>query len=282
MMLSGSSVKRIIFVLLLWCTALWAKPNVYIPAVELDGVHQDYADKLVRWTKGYIEYKNDVHVVESESESDFILQIKMLRMDNGIVVVYTLMDSDDKDEVWTYKHMAYTPDDLVPIVDVTTMRFGQWNGFRFGLGLGAFGLAVPEFAADPSVDVMVHYLYNSFLFSLDLLWGIDEELADDNFNYFGMMFSIAYVFDGRRFFPYVGPGVGWTVMSYETDEYKFEGGGEGPSLFLKTGVLFKPVNYKTIFALDIRYLYNFYEIDNISEDSWNSTHGWSVSAQVWW
>ena len=92
-------VKFTAFLIAFLCAILWAKPSVFIPAVELDGVHQDYADKLVRWTKGYIEYKKDVSVAESEYESHFILQIKMLRKDNGIVVIYTLKNSDDKKEV---------------------------------------------------------------------------------------------------------------------------------------------------------------------------------------
>ena len=87
--------------IVLLCAMLWAKPNVCIPAVELDGVHQDYADKLVRLTKESLIDKNEVQVVEGESESDFVLQIKMLSWENGIVIVYSLMDSDDKDVIWT-------------------------------------------------------------------------------------------------------------------------------------------------------------------------------------
>ena len=275
-------MKRIIFLLLLLCATLWAKPSVFISAVELDGVHQDYADKLVRWTKGYIENKKDVRVAESEKESDFILQIKMLRKDNGIVVVYTLMDSDDKEEVWTYKHMAYTPDDLIPIVNVTTMKFGQWNGFRFGVGVGALGIASPEFAAAPAVDFMIHFLYSNFLLSFDFNWGIDEELGDDDFTYLGLSLSTSYVFDGRTVFPFVGPGVGFSYMEYDTDKYRFGSSGEGLTVFLKTGVLFKPINYKTIFAIDVRYLFNFYEMENVSRGSYEPVQGWNVSAQVWW
>ncbi|MBR6123523.1 hypothetical protein IKQ19_08030 [Candidatus Saccharibacteria bacterium] len=277
-------MKLSAFFIAVLCAILWAKPSVFIPAVELDGVHQDYADKLVRWTKGYIESKKDVRVVEYEIESDFILQIKMLRKDEGIVVVYTLMNSNDKKEVWTYKHMAYTPDDLIPIVDVTTMKFGQWNGVRVGLGLGTLGLTVPEFAAAPSVDFMLHFLYSNFLASLDFNWGIDEKLGDDDFWYLGISVSPAYVFDGRFAFPFVGAGAGWSFMEYESDKYSFanNGSGEGLTLFLKAGVLFKPVDYKTIFAIDIRYLYNFYEIQKISTKGWMPVQGWSVSAQVWW
>jgi len=275
-------VIRVFSILLLLCAALWAKPSVFIPAVELDGVHQDYADKLVRWTKGYIENKKDVSVAESEYESHFILQIKMQRKDNGIVVIYTLKNSDDKKEVWTYKHMAYTPNDLIPIVDVVTMKFGQWNGFRFGVGLGSLGIAVPEMAANPAVDIMVHFLYSNFLLSLDYNWGINEELGDDDFLYMGFFLSTSYVFYGRTVFPFIGPGVGFSFMEYDTDKYQFEGSGEGLTLFLKTGILFKPIDYKTIFAIDARYLFNFYEIEKVSSGRLIPVHGWSVSAQVWW
>ena len=275
-------MNRIIFILLFLCATLCAKPNVFIPAVELDGVHQDHADRLVRWTKGYIENKKDMHVVESIYESNFILQIKMLRKDNGIVVVYSLKNSDDLKEVWTYKHMAYTPNDLIPIVDVVTMKFGQWNGFRWGFGLGTLGLAIPEFAAAPSIDFMINFLYSNFLLSLDWNWGIDEKLGDDDFSVFGMFLSTAYVFDGRTVFPFVGPGVGFSYIAYETDKYKFTNSSEGLTCFLKTGVLLKPIDYKTIFAIELRYLFNFFEIEKISSKSSMPVHGWSVSAQVWW
>lgn len=277
-------MKLSAFIVAVLCAALWAKPSVFIPAVELDGVHQDYADKLVRWTKGYIENKKDVRVVEYEIESDFILQIKMLRKDDGIVVVYTLMNSKNKKEVWTYRHMAYTPNDLIPIVDVTTMKFGQWNGFRVGLGLGSLVLTVPEFAAAPLLDFSFQFLYSNFLASIDFNWGIDEGLGDDDFWYFGIFFSPAYVFNGRYAFPFVGVGAGWSFMGYKSDEYSFSENlsGEGLSLFLKTGILFKPIDYKTIFAIDFRYLYNFYEIQKISTKGWMPVQGWSVSAQVWW
>ena len=275
-------MTRFIFILLFLCATLWAKPNVFIPAVELVGVHQDYADKLVRWTKGYIENNKDVKVVESEAQSNFILKIKMYRKDNGIVVEYSLKNTSNKEEVWTYKHMAYTPSDLIPIVDVVTMKFGQWNGFRFGVGLGTLGIAVPEMAANPSVDVGVRFLYSNFLLSLDCLLGFNEGLGNDDFSYFGLFLSPSYVFDGRTVFPFVGPGAGFSYMEYDTDKYRFEGSGEGLTLFLKTGILFKPIDYKTIFAIDVRYLYNFYEIQRISSERRMFVHGWSVSAQVWW
>ena len=50
-------MKFTAFLIAFLCAILWAKPSVFVSAVELDGVHQDYADELVRWTKGNIEAK---------------------------------------------------------------------------------------------------------------------------------------------------------------------------------------------------------------------------------
>ena len=277
-------VKFTAFLIAFLCAILWAKPSVFVPAVELDGVHQDYADELVCWTKGNIEAKKYMWVVERESECDFVLQIKMLRKGDNILVAFSLKNSDDKDEVWSYKHMAYTPDDLKPIADVAAMKFGRWNGFRLGVGLGAVGVASPEFAAAPSIDLSAHYLYNNLLFSLDGNLGIDEGLGDDDFTYAGAFFSLAYVLDGRNFFPYAGLGAGFSYMEYDSDKYSFaeNESGEGLTLFLKAGVFFKPVDYKTIFAVEVRYLFNFYEVQKLSDESWMFPHGWNVSAQVWW
>lgn len=274
--------KRI-FVLLAFATLLWAKPNVCIPAVELDGVHQDYADKLVRLTKESLIDKNEVQVVEGESESDFVLQIKMLSWENGIVIVYSLMDSDDKDVIWTCKHMAYTPEDLAPVANlvVNTKKFDQEDRFKLGVGLGAIGFAAPEFAAAPSVDLVANYLRKNLLLSLDINWGFDEGLGDD-FSYLGAFLSAAYVFDGRTFSPFVGPGAGLIYLDYDSEKYKIDEAPEGFAFFLKTGILFKPVNYKTVFALDVRYLYNFCNLEKKSDGSYNNAHGWSASVQVWW
>ena len=277
-------INRIILVLFFLCTMLWAKPNVFIPAVELDGVHQDYADKLVQVTKYHMESKKNMRVVESESESDCILQIKMLCDSNDVLVVYSLQNSDDKDETWSYKHMVYSPEDFAPVADVATTKIGRWNGFRFGLGLGTLGLALPEFAAAPLINLSAHYLYNNVLFSLDGNWGIDEGLGDDDFTYIGAFLSVAYVLDGRRFFPYVGAGAGFSFMEYDSNRYSFaeNESGEGLTVFFKAGVFFKPVGYKTVFAIDVRYLNNFYEIQNLFDESWSMARGWSISAQVWW
>lgn len=47
-------VNRLFPILFFLCAMLWAKPSVFIPVVQLEGVHQDYADKVVSLTKGFI------------------------------------------------------------------------------------------------------------------------------------------------------------------------------------------------------------------------------------
>jgi hypothetical protein len=37
-----------------------------------------------------------------------------------------------------------------------------------------------------------------------------------------------------------------------------------------------------MFSIEVRYLFNFYEVQKISDESWMFPHGWNVSAQVWW
>lgn len=269
-------MNRLFPILLFLCAMLWAKPSVFIPVVQLEGVHQDYADKVVRLTKGFIEQKNNVRVVEEGSDCDFVLQIKMQSNADGIVVVYVLTDSKKKEEVWTYKHMAYTPDDLAPIADLIAKKFPSLSKFMFGAGVSAIGLMNPEAVVTPSLDLMFHFLYETYLFSLDLNLPVSS-VGVDEFNYLGGFISAAYVFEGKVVSPFVGAGVGTAKMKFDTDLYRFAGFGGNIALMLKAGVHFKPC-----LAVYVRYLYQVHGIQKISNDRWMNAHGWSASAQVWW
>lgn len=272
---------RVLFILLVLCAALWARPKVFVDtAVELDGVHKDYAEKVVRQTESVLRTNGDVSVAESAYASDFLLQIKMLRQDDGILVVYSLLNSSDKATVWTYKHMAYTPDDLNPIVDVVSLKFGQWNGLRWGLGLGATGLLSPEVDISPTVDLSANYLYKDFLISWDFAWAFDVGLDSRDFGSIGTFLTGAHVLGGHSLFPYVGPGIGFSMVYYNSDKYEISDGGL--AFLLRMGAFYKPAAARVIYALDVRYLYNYIDFENARDGKLCRAHGWNVSAQVWW
>jgi len=276
-------VRRVLFILLLVCSALWAKPAVFISSVELDGVHQDFADRLVLQTRNRLEKDGEVWVTTDSNVSVYTLKIKLLRQDDGVVVAYTLMDSDDKEVLWTYKHMAFTPDDFESIVDMVSRKFNKWNGFYMGFGLGMEGLLTPHFSSAPAATLLVQYRHNSGVLTWDFNYGYDYGGTDD-FTV-GSYLSLTYVFDGKTVYPYVGPGIGYTFLSFcydlgDRQEYGEENGGL--TYFLRTGAFYRPKTISTFFALDVRFLYDDFKLENDIDKSMHSVYGWSVAAQVWW
>lgn len=266
-------MSRIFCILLFLCSVLWAKPNIFIPSVELEGVHQDYADKIVQRVESYLKNQNRVNLVSEFRQSDLILKIKMQLYGDGVIVTYALLDSTHKKEIWSYTHFAYTPNDLIPAVDVVSNKFGEWDGSRWGIGLGALGMVSSDFDVYPVFDLLFVYLYNNVLLSLDG----DLSIMDSKFNFFGSYFSMAYVFDGMYFSPYVGPGVGYSTLFYKENDNNYVT-CSGLSYFLKMGIFYKPIDSRNLFALDFRFLINDFEYI----DKKSPFFGWRASLQIWW
>ena len=102
-----------IFAVLL-AAPLWAKTSYYILPVHLKNVHEDYAEKIVSLTKEYVAVEGD-EVVPNKSDCDYLLQIKLIRKEKGVAVIYEKR-SPEGELLWSYGHIAYSPEDFAPVI----------------------------------------------------------------------------------------------------------------------------------------------------------------------
>ena len=111
---------RSLFIILLLTSALWAKTEYFILPVQLQGVHQDYAERIISLVKEYAII-DGYAVVSKKEDCDYLLQIKLLRDEIGVAVIFEKRKSNDK-VVWSYGQIAYTPDDFIPIVSYVSHK----------------------------------------------------------------------------------------------------------------------------------------------------------------
>ena len=125
-----------IFAVLL-AAPLWAKTSYYILPMHLKNVHEDYAEKIVSLTKEYVAVEGD-EVVPNKSDCDYLLQIKLIRKEKGVVVVFEKMN-DSGEILWSYGHIAYSPEGFVPIVKRVVRKMNAWeNEFICGFSLADY------------------------------------------------------------------------------------------------------------------------------------------------
>ena len=111
---------RSLFVVFLLASALWAKTEYFILPVQLQGVHEDYAERITSLVKEYAAI-DGYAVVSNKEDCDYLLQIKLLREEVGVAVIFEKLKKNDK-VVWSYGHIAYTPDDFIPIVSYVSRQ----------------------------------------------------------------------------------------------------------------------------------------------------------------
>lgn len=108
---------RVVFMAMLFCTAmLCGCSKVYMPPVQVEGVHPDYGERLRVLTKQYVAIDDNVTLVEDERQSDRKLQLQLVRDTAGVVVVFEMRKSKDNSLIWVYRHIAYDPNEFIPIV----------------------------------------------------------------------------------------------------------------------------------------------------------------------
>ena len=105
---------RYIALVLLLASSLWAKKQYFVLPVQLQGVHQDYAERIISLVKEYASI-DGYAVVSDRKDCDYLLQIKLLRDETGVAVIFEKRKKNDK-VVWSYGHIAYLPNDFIPIV----------------------------------------------------------------------------------------------------------------------------------------------------------------------
>ena len=111
---------RYIVVILLLASSLWAKTEYFILPVQLQGVHEDYAERITSLVKEYAAI-DGYAIVSNEKDCDYLLQIKLLREEIGVAVIFEKRKKNDK-VVWSYGQIAYTPDDFIPIVSYVSRK----------------------------------------------------------------------------------------------------------------------------------------------------------------
>jgi len=111
---------RSLLVVFLLASALWAKTEYFILPVQLQGVHEDYAERITSLVKEYAAI-DGYAVVSNKEDCDYLLQIKLLREEVGVAVIFEKLKKNDK-VVWSYGHIAYTPDDFIPIVSCVSRK----------------------------------------------------------------------------------------------------------------------------------------------------------------
>lgn len=258
-------------------------PNVFIPAVELSGVHQDYADKIVRWTKNYM--KDKASFVDDASLSEYTLQISLVKesSDAGVVVSYKLLNSRGGAVVWSYSSMAYNPQDFFLAVNAFVEKFGKWNGFKFGVGIGTMGFPIDGFQVAPALDLSIHYMFDRQFVTLNLNSASDFE---DLFNY-GAFLSFAHEFDFRNLFPYIGAGAGASLTEYDADGTMINA---DVSVLAKGGLIFRLTGSSNFYVLEMRFTYNVLKSlyventhgDDVTDEHSPASFGLFANLQVWW
>ena len=110
------SVRKILLALLICAVAACAKPRVYLPPVDLQGVHPDYAERLVGLVRQYVAVDKHVLLVDNAQQSDRKLQLRLIRNQHGVIVAFEMRKSKDDSLIWSYSHIAYDANYFIPIV----------------------------------------------------------------------------------------------------------------------------------------------------------------------
>jgi len=111
---------RFVAITLLFASALWAKTEYFILPVQLHGVHSDYAKRIVALVKEYATI-DGYAIVPKKDDCDYLLQIKLIREEVGVAVIIEKRNKDRK-LVWNYGHIAYEPNDFIPIVSYVSRK----------------------------------------------------------------------------------------------------------------------------------------------------------------
>jgi len=111
---------RSLLIALLFSSALWAKKEYFILPVQLQGVHEDYAERIISLVKEYATI-DGYAIVSDQKDCDYLLQIKLLRDETGVAVIFEKKKKNDE-IAWSYGHIAYEPNDFIPIVSYVSKK----------------------------------------------------------------------------------------------------------------------------------------------------------------
>lgn len=278
-------IKGFALTLLFLCAIIWARPSVYIAPAKLNGVHEDYGRSIVQWTKESVENGGKASIVDSISQSEYTLQISLVRDSSyyGVIATFKILDTKSNTVEWSYSSLAYRPQDFSYAIGEFCQRFGKWNGLKLGVGAGALGLFLPDFQAAPALDLSVHYMFNNEFVTLDANAALSPSLF-----YYGGFLSLAHVFNFKKLFPYVGMGGGYSIMEFDGDDHTINNGSV--ELLGKAGAIFKPRESSKFYVLEVRYTHDIFNDlyieghngKDVSNRNVVKPHGLLATIQVWW
>ncbi len=279
-------IRIFLLVFVSFTSFLWAKTSYYILPVQFEGVHEDYAKTIFHLTKEYIENEGD-EIVSNKSDCDFLLRIKLILKEKGVAVVFEKMN-DSGEILWSYGHIAYSPERFVPIVKRVVRKMNAWeNEFICGFGFGAMGLISLNRFVDYNYEPFIQFNVESFKLAMDLdIAYLGSKPKGVRGSMMGISFSVAYMF-GRRFVvPYLGAGMNYAIFSTEIEKEvekmygvkvkeSFSETGHTPGYFLEMGLSMKMKNEIHI-MLESRYFRELYKQKDILDGSKSIVHGFSV------
>lgn len=282
-------IRAFMLMLVSLTSFLWAKTSYYILPVQLDGVHEDYAEKIVSLTKEYVAIEGD-EVVSNKSDCDYLLQIKLIRKEKGVAVIYEKL-SPEGEMLWSYGRIAYSPEGFAPVVSYAIQEMDKWeNEFVWGFGFGAMGLFAPIRFVDYNYEPFVQFNVESVKLAASLnIAYLGSKPKGVHGSMLGASFSVAYMF-GRRFVvPYLGTGKNYALFSTEIKKEvekqygvkvkeSFSESVHTLGYFLEMGLAMKLGNGYHV-MLESRYFRAFDKLKNIHDGTKSIVHGFSVGVK---
>ncbi|WP_290738665.1 outer membrane protein [Fibrobacter sp. UBA3718] len=258
-----------------------------------------------------------------------ILIAEFTRLGENVILSFKLYNTGSEAPIWQDRLKAANPDDFDPIIqrvartigtkqkatndqdiyNVTQNETKQPKRMKaysyFGLGLGGMVPLSPSVDMAPGLNVFGMYDTQSFLIGLDAnFWGMSD---DSRYNYLDFAISAYYAF-GRKFIaPYIGGGMNYSAVDYNTDvtvhskvtrydssikDYKtteedtkksYSDSKSGIGAFVGGGVMLNRASNIVLFA-EAKYFVNFYKLaepkDEITDEEWNKYDSWDSDSDL--
>ena len=282
-------IRIFLLVFVSFTSFLWAKTSYYILPVQLDGVHEDYAEKIVSLTKEYVAIEGD-EVVSNKSDCDYLLQIKLIRKEKGVAVIYEKQSSEGE-VLWSYGRIAYSPEGFAPVVSYVAREMDKLSTeWVWGFGFGAIGMIGPVNFVDYNYEPFAQFLVGPVKMATSLnIAFLGSHPKGMHGSVLGVSLSVAYMFGHRFVVPYLGAGINGGLVStevktefenrYGLKEEKTESESVWtPGYFVELGLSIKLKNEVQI-MLESRYFREFDNMKNILDGSKGVVHGFSVGVK---
>ena len=252
-----------------------------------------------------------------------ILIAEFTRLGENVILSFKLYNTGSEAPVWQDRLKAANPDDFDPIIQRVARTIGtkqkattdqdiynvtetetkqprRKKAFSyFGLGLGGMVPLSPTVDMAPGLNFFGMYDTQSFLIGIDAnLWGMSD---DSRYTYGDFGISAYYAF-GRRFVaPYIGGGMNYSgvdyntkvtvkeknekwdstigdyKITYEDKKHNYSDSKSGIGAFVGGGVMLNRASNIVLFA-EAKYFVNFYKLkepqERVSEEEWDKYDRW--------